>query len=360
MSFGFALAGPDDDAQIADLLAQSELPGWISLSYRVAPGAHGLPHPRAVNQTLIARQDDGALAGMVTRSTFPAFLKGRPKDVSYLGHFRVAPAFRRHSKLLRRAFDEFRAHLDTGDWSFASLLDDNRAAHRLLTSGLPGFPTFTQLGRYQTTVFRSKATRADPAITAAKPDEMDEVISAYTRMAQHHPLAPVLTPGDFTTDAWPNLKPSDFLVARSAGQIVGLVALWDQRVVRQMQVTGYERRVSLMRPFINALGRVTSLPRLPPVGEHLKVANLSFLATDDPSGKVALALIGAARALAFERGLDGVALGLAVADPLLEQVRQNLRGASYGSCIYGVTWQGKANSPPPSDFAGMRPDIGLL
>jgi hypothetical protein len=111
--FSFDLAEAEDDASISDLLAQSDLPGWISLSYRSTPGAHGMLHPRAVSQTLVAR-GGGGLAGMVTRSSFPGYLGGRAQDLSYMGHFRVAAFARRRVKLLRQAFDAFRDRFGAG------------------------------------------------------------------------------------------------------------------------------------------------------------------------------------------------------------------------------------------------------
>jgi hypothetical protein len=347
------LAEDDDDASIGDLLAQSELPGWISLSYRSTPGAHGLLHPRAVSQTLVARRD-GALAGMVTRSTFPGFLAGREQTLSYLGHFRVAPSARRRVKLLRRAFDAFRDRFGAG-WSFASLVDDNLPAKRLLTSGLPGFPRFTAVGRYQTIVLRSRKPADVSSIRTAVPADIPNLV-AFQRM-HARTLAPVLLAEDLLLGRWPGLAPQDFLLAEEAGRLTGVVALWDQRGLRKFRVTGYRRPLAAFRGVANLLGPLTGVPHLPKVGQDLSLGYLSFLSVQAGDHNTALSLITAARSLAGSRGLQSVALGLAADDPLLQ--RLGTRAATYGSCIYTVSWQDGA-APTPSDFIGMQPDIGLL
>jgi hypothetical protein len=355
--FTLALAGREDDAAISALLAQSDLPGWIRLSYRVTPGAHGMPHPRARSQTLLARGSEG-LAGMVTRSTFPAWMGGSETRLSYLGHFRVAPAARRRVKLLRRAFEDCQKRFGTDPlWSFASLLDGNTPALRLLTSGLPGFPRFTTIGRYQSLVMRSLGRADDPSIRLATPADMPEVAAFYR--ANRRPLAPVLEADDISSGRWPGLAPHDFLLAERSGRLTGVIALWDQRPFRQLKVTGYQRPLSHLRWAVNALGPLTGFPYLPRVGEDLALAYLSFLTVEAGDTATALRLIRAARTLAGARGLRSVALGLADGDPLVLQLRKGHGAAAYGSCIYTVTWQDGA-APPPDAFVGMQPEIGLL
>lgn len=350
--FTFDLAKADDDTSISDLLAQSDLPGWISLSYRSTPGAHGMLHPRAVSQTLVAR--GARLAGMVTRSTFPGFFGGHAQDLSYLGHFRVSTFARRRVRLLRQAFDALHDRFG-GGWSFASLVDDNIPAKRLLTSGLPGFPRFTMVGRLQTIVLRSLKPVDMDLIRAALPDDMPHLVAFHRSLART--LAPGLSAEDLAQGRWPGLAPHDFLIAERAGRLVGFVALWDQRRFRQLRVMGYRRPLSACRGVANLLGPLTGFPHLPKVGEDLALGYMSFLSVLPGDHDTALSLVEAARRLAGARGLRSVALGLAGGDPLLLRLRA--RAATYGSCIYTVSWQDGA-APPPSDFIGMRPDIGLL
>lgn len=351
------LADAADDAAISELLALSDLPGWISLSYRAAPGAHGLPHPRAVSRTLVAR-DGGRLAGMVTRSVFPGVLNGHEQPLSYLSQFRVAPFGRRRVKLLQQAFEACRTSFAADPpWSFASLVVDNSPATRLLTSGLPGFPRFTPVGRYETIVLRSLRAGVLPGIRHAGPEDMPEVAAFHRSLAR--PLAPVLAADDLAQGRWPGLVPEDVLLAERGGRLAGLVALWDQRRFRQLRVTGYRRPLAAVRGVANLLGPLTGYPHLPRVGDDLALGYLSFLSVAPGEPGTALHLIEAGRRLAGARGLQGVALGLAGDDPLLPQLRERLRCATYGSCIYTVSWQDGA-APSPGDFVGQRPDIGLL
>lgn len=355
--YQFYESGAGDEAAITDLLAQTGLPGWIDLALLAAPGAQGMLHPRAWSRTLIARGPEG-LAGMVTRSTFPGFLTGGAAPLSYLGHFRVAPEARRRVKLLRRAFDICRERFGSEPgWSFASLLDGNDPARRLLTSGLPGFPRLAAIGRYQTVVLRSLRPGAEAEIRRGTAADMGRVVAFHG--SHPRPLAPVLAPDDLAEGRWPGLKPDDFLLAERDGRLVGIVALWDQRALRRLQVRGYRPPLSYLRGAVNAVGRLTGFPHLPRLGDMLSLAYLSFLTVEPGDDATAARLVRAARRLSGERGLDCVALGLGADDPLLPQLRTAFRAATYGSCIYAVSWQDDA-MPEPSAFARLRPDVGLL
>lgn len=349
--FTFDLANPEDDSAISDLLAQSDLPGWVRLSYRSAPGAHAMLHPGAVSRTLVAR-GGGGLAGMVTQTTYPGYLGGRVQDLSYLGQFRVAPFARRRVKLLRQAFDTLKERFSAG-WSFASLVDDNTPAQRLLTSGLPGFPIVTPVGRFTTIVLRSLKPSQGAGVRTAEHADLPHLAAFHRSLART--LAPVLTPEDLAR--WPGIALQDILVAEQAGTVVGFVALWDQRRFRQVRVMGYRRPLAAVRRVVNLFGPLTGFPHLPGVGEDLATGYLSFLSVLPGDHDTALRLVEAGRGLAGARGLHSVALGLAADDPLLPRLRQ--RSATYGSCIYTVTWQ-DGTAPPPSDFIGMQPDIGLM
>lgn len=351
------LAGPEDDAAIRALLAGSTLPGWISMSYRASSGAHGMLHTRAIRETLVARRGSD-LAGMVSRARFPGFLHGSQATLSYLGHFRAAPNAARRTKLLRGAFEACRDRFGgEPSWSFASLLDGNATAHRLLTSGLAGFPRFSSVGRLQTLVFRSLRPAVVPGTRQAQTQDMGAVVEFHRMRAR--PLAPVLDAADLSAGRWPGLAANDFILAEQGGRLLGFCALWDQRRFRQLRVSGYRQPLSALRPVINLAGPVTGFPRLPALGEDLRMGYISFLTVRPGDHATALCLIQAARRLAGGRGLDSVALGLAEDDPCLAPLRTAMRPASYGSCIYTLAWQDDAG-PSPADFADMQPEIGLL
>ncbi|MGB8814399.1 MAG: hypothetical protein WCC57_14565 [Paracoccaceae bacterium] len=353
----FHIADPGDAKAIAELLDTSTLPGWITLSFRAAAGRHGPLHPGARIRTLIGP------AGMATRSVLPGFFNGQPAEIGYIGLLRIAPAFRHHPKLLRAACDQFRAQVHNADetpWYVASILSDNTAAKRLLTANLPGLPKFTQINDYHTLAFRPKTARNTADVRQATAQDIPALIDFINGQNQSRPLAPRLTPGDFTTTAWPNLRPADFLIAQSNGQITGTIALWDQRPHHQIHVSAYAPPLGPLRGIVNAIAPLIGQPHLPAIGQTLGTAALSFFTTAPDDGKTAVALITAARHLAHARGLQLTTLGLCTDDPLLPILCKTLRHRRYDSCIYGVTWQDGETLPDPKLFAGMKLDIGLL
>ncbi|NJM83853.1 MAG: hypothetical protein HC844_16640 [Tabrizicola sp.] len=143
-------------------------------------------------------------------------------------------------------------------WSFASLLDGNTPARRLLTSGLPGFPRLTAVGRFRTVVMRSLRPGVMPDIRPAAPQDMPQVVTFQA--SPQRPLAPVLDADDIALGRWPGLAPQDFLLAERAGRLVGLVALWDQRQFRQLRVTDYRRPIRAVSTAAERTGASDGLP----------------------------------------------------------------------------------------------------
>ncbi len=354
-TFRFDVAGPGDDPAIAALLEGSELPGWIALSYRAAPGRHGPLHPAADGKSLIVRDAAGTPVGMATRTVMPGYFGGKVQPIGWIGQLRLAPEFRNRPKLLRGGFDLFRRALHSKDtpWYLASILSENTRAKRLLEAGLPGFPRFEPLTDYVTLAYRTGG--AGP-VDLARPEDMAAIAAFLNQQNQNRPGMVWMDP---TGPEWKGLRARDFLLARRNGAIVGVVALWDQRPLHRLHVAGYAPMLRRLRPLVNIAGALTGVPRLPAVGQDLASAFLSFLTVQNNDPALAKSLINAARAEAARRGLAMVVAGLAADDPMLRSL-QSLRHRAYRSCIYGVTWFDGDRLPPKAAFDGMKLEIGLL
>lgn len=362
-SVRFSLATSEDDGAIAALLAQSELPGWISLSYQAMPGHHGTLHPQGHSQTVLARDASGVAAGMVTRTVLPGYFGGKQATLGYLGQFRIAEAFRRRPKLLQQAFASFRKLADDPDetpWYFASILSGNLAAKRLLTADLPGFPKFKRAGALFTLAFRSKSRAADPAIRPATADEMPQLAAFANRLNADRPLSPRLDAADLANGCWLGLSAHDFMMLHDGGRLIGIAALWDQREFHRLTVTGYDRRLRPWRKLVNLAAPLAGLPHLPAPGETLANATLAFLSVEGNDPGAARRLLAHARHVAAQRGLAMFSLGLAEDDPLLTPLRRAGRHILYESCIYAANWHDGAALPGHDEFQLMRPEIALL
>ncbi|MHA6264886.1 hypothetical protein ACXYMO_16940 [Arenibacterium sp. CAU 1754] len=359
----YALAGPGDFGDIERLLAQTDMPGWITLSYRSDLSRARVMSPAGSVQSVIGRNDRGTLAGMASRMVLPGYWNGQPRAIGWAAQLRLAHAFRHRPSVLRGGFDAFRRDLHDPQetpWYMASILSENRVAKRLLERGLPGFPTFTPVARLHTLAFSAQHASGSDAIRCATPGDAPALRAFLNRENRLRPLAPALDETeDFSPNRWPGLSIGDFLIAERSGEITGATALWSQDPYRCLVVTGYNPWLARARPLVNLVSPLTGLPKLPPFGAALPMAYLAFFTVAGNDATCALALLRAARAEARARQFSFVSLGLVQDDPLWPTLSA-LRHRDYGATLYTVTWKDGEIAPPPEQFHLAKVELSLL
>lgn len=351
----FDLATAQDEAEVRRLLGENPLPGAITVALEREGAADGVEGD--FHQLLVARQGgSGRLVGMASRAVADVFLDGWPRRVGYLGQLRFAAGWRRRRRFLQDAFEFLhRLHQDgRAPFYLASLMADNRAAHRLLTAGLPGLPVFRELAELVTLVLPVAGRRRAPPVPleTGSRQRLAETAACLERHGRRHQLASRWTAADLLSPRrTPGLSPEDFVLATDGGRVIGCAALWDQRSFKQTRVVAYAPALARLRPWLNLAAPWLCIPRLPPVGEVLRQAFVSHLAVDGDAPETALALVEALRRRAARRQLDYLVLGLPAASPLLPVLRRRLRPREVVSVLHAVHW--------PEDEAARRLLEGL-
>ena len=370
--FAIDIASAADDAEIRRLLRHASFGGDVQISLErepdstLAASVEGDEHC-----ALIARHvRSGAIAGVASRSVRSVFVNGVPSRVAYLGQLRIDPRFSRHRGLLAAGFDRIRnlqfSSPSAPQLHLASVVSENVAARRLLSRRAPGWPTFEAM---DTLVSLAIPTRSrNPARRSARVTcergsiaDMDALVSCLDRNGARFQFYPAWSRADLTGPRTRGLSLDDFVVARRDGALVGCVASWDQRAFKQVRVRGYSPRVSRWRPIVNAFSRITNVPHLPRVGDALQFAYLSHLAIDDREDEgVIVDLVDAAVAMAYQRGLDYVVLGLSAAHPFLAAVRHAFSHRAYESILYVAFWPDAAAIATSLDRRPSHPELAIL
>jgi hypothetical protein len=339
-------AAPEDDPELRRLLRDNPMEGEIRVSLEREPNVffaaavEGEPH-----RTIVARDPEGRIVGMGSRSVRNAFVNGEPCRLGYLSQLRVDRAYRGRKRLLTAGYDLIRSFRSPDELPFdlTSIVADNEVARRLLGAGLPGLPTYCEIEEWTTLIVptTSRPRRVTGVqIERGTLDLLAGAAACLERNRRRYQFAPRFSAADLQSpEHSPGLAPSDFFLAVTEGEVVGCLALWDQTGFKQVVVQGYEPRLARWRTWINCLAPILGTPRLPDPGNSLPHAYLSHLAVDDDDPEIFRALVEAAHAEARARRFVYVVIGLAARHPWTTWLEKRFKPRTYSSILYAVLWE---------------------
>jgi hypothetical protein len=275
----------------------------------------------------------------------PAYLNGAVAELGYIGGLRLDPRFR-GGTLLARAYRTLRRWHEDGRTTLyvTTIIEDNHAVRRLLSSQRAGLPCYQDWGRYHTLVIGSACKRrpdsGDVRVQRGEPSRVAEIAECLTRNGKRRQFFPRYTAKDlFAPDGHlRDFNARDFHLASRGDRLVGVAATWDQTGFKQTVLAGYGRMLKTVRPLYNCVARLAGCPQLPPPGSELKHLFVAFTAIDDDDLDVFGALLGSIQRHAAAEGYDYLMVGLHERDPLLAAARQ-FPHRDYVSRLYVVYWE---------------------
>ena len=342
-----APAQQEDDADIRALLREAPMAGDIRLSLQrephnwLAAAVEGEPH-----YTFVARDSsNGSFIGFGSRGVKQVWINGRQERIGYLSQLRSSASYTVRRRPMAEAFEVTRKtrRPDELPFDFTTIMSDNLRARRFLERGIKGFPSYRPLGELTTltlTVRRGKRV-APPGVDIRKGTKelLPHIVACLQRNMQRYQLGPVWTEASLIHDEkTPGLRIEDFFLAYVKGKPVGCLALWDQRTFKQTVISGYSKRLGLLRPLLNMGMVLTAGPRLPAPGQSLPFAYLSHVGIDEDNPLVLRALIAAACSHPLASRLDFLVLGLAEGNPMLPDLERRLRPRILRSVLYLVEY----------------------
>lgn len=363
----FETATAADDAAIRHLLATSPVPGAVTLTYEREPdyflGSGTMGHfvQVGVCRVVDGPHPAGALVGLGCRATRPMFVNGQVTELGYLGQLRVAGQHQGRG-VLSGAFRTLRAwHADGRVCGYiTTIVEGNRAAEGVLVRHarrpVPAYREVAGLCTLALVVTRLPWLRQRVVPTAARQcaisrgtgAALGEIVAFLQRCGAARQFFPYYTAADFCHHGLTlDFQVSDFVVARQAqaGQIVGVMGLWDQSRYKQTVVHAYQRPLlRRLRRGINLAIRLAGGQPLPPPGVHLRYAYASFVCVQDDDPAVGAALLWEIYRMAAARDYTLVLIGLVAGDPLM-QVARRYPHIAYDSRLYTVNWD---DEPQPA------------
>ena len=336
--FAIELARPEDDAALRARMAEDFMEGRISVSFRREPSyfAACRLQGEATQVVKCVERTTGAIVGMGSRSTALAWVDGSPRRIGYLADLRLAREWRRRV-LLARGYRYLRAmhEADPVPLYTTVIYEGNEAARGALVGGRAGLPLYEEWGRVLTPAIRIGTSRKAPSGSIERGRSLPEIVAFLNECWRARQFAPVCRLEDFEFGRFAGLQAKDFFVARRNGRLIGTVAAWDQKALRQTHVERYSGALRWMRPAYNALATLTSLRPLPAIGERIPYVYLACIAVQGDDCGVLRALLGTALHSLSGGPWHYAIAGLHETDPLAAALKE-FRGIEAAGRLYVV------------------------
>jgi hypothetical protein len=349
-SLRFELATAGDDPELRRLLRENPIPGSISLSFEREPNYFSASAIEGeFHQTIVAREADSKwVIAFGNRSARPLYVNGSVSEVGYMSQLRVDPSYGKGLYLARGLAGGFKKfhelHRDgRAPFYLMSVIEENLAARRLLTSNLPEYPQareYTRMFTYAVYPLRKKHDIPLPrglTLQRGSREMIPSIVDCLNRNGARKQFALHWDENTLPSPLTPALAVDDFFLALSGTRVVGCLALWNQSSFKQTVVRGYAGALARFRPAINALSPLGLFPYLPQVGATLRQAYACLLAVDDDDPAVFAALFRALYNEAVRRKFHYFTIGLAEAHPFHDLVKA-YRPLKYTSRIYLTGW----------------------
>jgi hypothetical protein len=369
--FRFELATEGDDDELRRVLAATPMPGRIVLRTEREPSWFGAAVIDGHFRQVVACRnlDTGRIVGFGCRSVRRLFVNGHAADVGYLSGLRVLPEFR-NLGLVARGYAFFRKlHEQDHRVPFyvTTIAQGNETALKILTSGRASLPTYHPAGAYHTlAVARSRRLARTPpqrnlTIRTATAADLATVVAWLAEVGKSRQFFPAYEQADFLSveRGLRGVGLDDIVLAQRDGQLVGMIAGWDQHAFRQNVIAGYQGWLHWLRPVYNGWQRLRGGAPLPSPGGPLRclLAAMPVVSGDDP--EVFRALIEALRRRLAAGPWSHMLVGLHERDPLLAVARP-LAAAVYTTCLFLAAWpdgvhaiQGLGARPPYLELGAL-------
>jgi len=362
----FRLANHADDPKLRSLMRETVVPGHIKLVYAREPDFFVAYRDNDEQTQVIVAEDQGRINGVACRSVRNLLVNGKPSPVGYLSGLRLRASVRNSTALARGYAYLKTLHADQQvPFYLTTIIQGNRTAQEILTSGRAGLPSYLPIGSYLTHVCPIRKSLVPPGvqgevqIDAASQIPMDELKDYLLREGARRQFFPVPASTGQSSGILRSIGHDHVLVARKQGKIVGTLAVWNQEKSKQHIVAGYSPFFRICRPVINLGLLAGNFHVLPRAGGVLRCGVAALICIRDNDQAVFKKMLRYAFAMASASGLQQLAIGLHERDPLAPALKDFLH-VVYRSGVYLVSWEGR----PSDDLLGgtLVPylEIGML
>jgi hypothetical protein len=277
---------------------------------------------------------DGRAVGAFSMGKRRVWLNQEQVPMRYLSDLRIHPDWR-NGTMLAKGFRTIRENIfEKGEWAQTLVLEENLPALEFLRSRRAGLPEYREAGRYRNWLLpRQKVPARGLSVRAAVAEDLPAMGKLLEAASSRRSFSPVVDLGGLGSPYLNGLQVGDFVIAEGGGEIVGMMAVWDQGAFQRLRIAGYSPGMAAVRPLWN-LGARLKLPR---PGNTIPMAKASMVACADDDPAILRAMLAAVCSKNFGRLLS---VGLSESDPLVAAL-SGLRGRVFRGLHFLVGWEGE-------------------
>jgi GNAT superfamily N-acetyltransferase len=354
-----------DNAKIHDLIAKITMPGPAHMCFQRSPDFFMGAQVVGDDFVLTVADDDErpeVLAGLTVISGRELFISGVKRRVYYSGDTRVDPHYRRRG-IASNLFVEQKKYRSTSDLLQGIVLKENTAPLDAAANTADGvlFRYWISHTIETSFIFTRKLTPRIPVsatIRAASTSDLPAMQAFFDREAPRRNGYPVydmqkMAAGD---PYYAGLKVEDYALALREGQIIGMLAGWNQKAYKQTRIVGFKPIIKAIRPLYNLYVRLAGGFTLPAIGGTLNYLSLYNILIADDDKAVFQGLIDWVMAH-HGQTCDALAVGITHGDPLEDVPRSYKRQKLLSSHF----WLSYGEDPRPDiDSRPLYVELGRL
>lgn len=364
----FTLVTEDDRYAVSALLGGPN-PASEAFFRETAPTGQELPeNPLGRRDYILGRSVGGKPVMLLEIRENPLFMNGKATKGTLLRLLHLPPNPGRHLGLLEHGFialSRFAADLGYAETVFTYVDAADKLLVRLMQSGASRMPKCKLTGDVLTRLFNTTLGQEHSPLpkgytieeSAAK--DCWRVASLMMARGLVWNYAPDMNEKNLTALVASGRGPGfeDILTLRHEEQIVGCVAVWDQRPNRTFVLNRYPEGFGSFPGLRNFLSGMFKTPKLPDQGQPLNMVRLPFFFMHPKHFHLADALLKTALHRAAQKGAPLAALSLADTNSLRRQI--SLPGLTVRHHVFSVIFNGTARSRHQTGLT-PQPELALL
>ena len=340
------LATEVDDVELRQLSSSIVMPGDIELTFQREPSFFkALECEGEWRQVVLMRErDENQLVGFGVRSIQSRYVAGSPVPVGYLSSLRLKPDHRGRG-LVRRGYRYLhQLHQDARTpFYLATIARGNDIAERLLTAKLKDMPRYHPLGSYYTLAvpvrrYRKKLPCSELEVRPGERADSEKLVrflneeGAKKLFSDHHGTGSI-----FDKKKFHGLAVSDVLLGFRRGELVAVLAGWDQHDYRQVIVHRYNGTLARWRSLYGIYQKIRREHRLPEEGQAFRYRLGALCHIKNQDENYFRVLLEHQLRLSSRGPYHYFMLGMHETDALL-RVARSYAAVEYETRLYVVNW----------------------